>query len=73
MPKSIVISKTEQSRILRDIKSLTDSTSTNQTALEQNFHTYMMAVVVTLGPACPPHWHMNVLCGRTDRLREEVQ
>jgi hypothetical protein len=34
-------------------------------------HLIMFGVSLALGPTCPPHWVINIQCGRTDRLFEE--
>jgi len=63
-----IINKTQQKKILKDLKTVEAGTSV------ENAWTFLcIGVVVALGPTCPPHWHMNVLCGRADRLKEEVE
>lgn len=62
-----MINKTQQKKILNDLQ-----TVANGTTIENSWALLCIGAVVALGKDCPPHWYMNVLCGRTDRLLEEI-
>lgn len=62
-----MINKTQQKKILSDLKVVADSTTT-----ENAWTLLCIGMVVALGKDCPPHWQMNVMCGRADRLLNEV-
>lgn len=65
MPK---LTKTRQAKVLRDLLLVARSTD-----LPEAWTLLCIGAVTALGDSCPPHWHINVLCGRADRLREEAE
>lgn len=71
-----MITKTQQKKILKDLQVIADGSKDilpNSMAEDQTWQLLVTGAVIALGTNCPPHWHMNVLCGRADRLKEEVK
>lgn len=67
------INKREQTRILKSLDEAAMASS-NEISDQQNAWALMLIGAVTaLHSASPPHWTMNLMAGRADRLREELK
>lgn len=63
-----VISKSEQEKIIRSIRAFC---TTGKKVNLKRVYLMVVGVYIALGQATPPHWVINIHCGRVDRLMEE--
>jgi hypothetical protein len=70
MPNT-TISPERQKEILSTIRALASGGGKGPKTIERERHLLLIGVYVALGATCPPHWVINIQCGRTDRLFEE--
>lgn len=64
-----VISKTEQEKVIRSIRAFcTHGKKVNV----KRAHLMFTGAFIALGSkATPPHWQINIQCGRVDRMLQE--
>ena len=71
-----MIDKTQQHAIIRNLKVIAIASELDKEQIEERFRLLIVGAVVaiqTLGQEAPPHWLINIQCGRVDRLMEEVK
>lgn len=55
----------QQEEILKTVKALSTQ---GKKFNKKRAHLLLIGAYIALGNTCPPHWVINIQCGRTDRL-----
>jgi hypothetical protein len=63
------ISEEEQRRIVKEL--LQSRVYKGRLSAEAEFTLMLAGAATALGDRCPPHWQINLMCGRADRIMKE--